>query len=79
MSATNELVIESMNLAQWADIYCHFALHEGFEVKETRKAMLTFNILLNMTENLQESQGKPLTSRSDFPKVDYAGTAYVEA
>jgi hypothetical protein len=39
--------------------------------------MLTFNILLNMTENLQESQGKPLTSRSDFPKIDYADTAYV--
>jgi hypothetical protein len=77
MSKTNELVVESMNLAQWADIYCHYALHEGFEVKETRKAMLTFNILLNMTENLQESQGKPLTSRSDFPKVDYADTAYV--
>ncbi len=72
MSTTNELVIKSMNLAQWADIYCHYALHEGFEVKETRKAMLTFNILLNMTENLQESQGQPLTStRNDFSKVDY--------
>jgi hypothetical protein len=30
-----------------------------------------------MTENLQESQGQPLTSRNDFPKVDYADTAYV--
>ncbi len=39
--------------------------------------MLTFSILLNMTENLQESQGKPLTFRSDFRKVDYADTAYV--
>jgi len=77
MGTNNELVIESMNLAQWADIYCHYAIHEGFEVKETRKAMLTFNILLNMTENLQESQGQPLTSRNDFPKVDYADTAYV--
>ncbi len=30
MSTTNELVIESMTLAQWADIYCHYALHEEF-------------------------------------------------
>lgn len=49
-----------------ADIYCHYAIHEVFEVKETRKALLIFRIILNMTENLQESQGLPLTSRSDF-------------